>query len=359
VPDASLAVGVVGKLLGSDAAKFAEEIKVKQDKARAAFEAQSQTRPLTSIKTARTRKLNIGWRAEDLPKPAFIGLKNVEPSLEELVPWIDWTPFFHAWELKGRYPAILKDPRHGERAQEVFDDAKELLARIQKEKLLKARGVYGFFPARSDGDDIIVEKDKVATRFAMLRQQEDRSELLSLADFIAPKASGLADHIGAFAVTAGHGVDALVAAFEKDNDDYGAIMTKAIADRLAEAFAEYLHDKVRKEWGHHDPSLSHEDILAEKYRGIRPAFGYPACPDHSSKQSLFTLLEAEKRAGIQLTQGYAMLPTAAVSGLYFAHPRAQYFAVGRIDKDQVEDYARRRGQSREEVERNLATNLAY
>ncbi len=363
VADASLAVGVIGRLLGTDPRKYMADVRDKQTRVRAAFEAQALARPLLPISVARSRRTAIEWRKEDLPVPAFTGLRDIEVTIDELIPWIDWSPFFHAWDLKGRYPKILDDPRHGDRAREVHRDGLELLERIRKEKLLRARGVYGFFPAAADGDDIVIYGDaarkREQTRFPMLRQQEDKSVLPSLADFIAPRATRLADHIGAFAVTSGHGTDALVAAFEKNHDDYSAITSKALADRLAEAFAEFLHDRIRREWGHHDPSMSLEQILAEKYRGIRPAFGYPACPDHSVKRELFDLLDAEARAGIVLTEGFAMVPTAAVSGLVFAHPQATYFAVGRIDKDQVEDYARRRGQSREEVERNLATNLAY
>jgi len=280
------------------------------------------------------------------------------------VPYIDWTFFFAAWELKGRFPAILEHPQYGAAARDLYDNARVLLDRIIGEQLLTANGVYGFWPAASEDDDIVVYSDREKTgelvRFNMLRQQEaiaDGKPNLSLADFIAPRAAGITDYLGAFAVTAGLGADALAHQFERENDDYNAIIVKALADRLAEAFAAYLHATARAEWGIGEP-LSPADILAEAHRGIRPGFGYPACPDHSEKFKLFDLLDAG-RAGIELTEHAAMLPAASVSGLYFAHPQARYFTVGRIGDDQIASYARRKGQSLEKVERWLTSNLAY
>jgi 5-methyltetrahydrofolate--homocysteine methyltransferase len=268
--------------------------------------------------------------------------------------------FFAAWELKGRFPAILEHPQYGAAARDLYDHAKGLLDRIVADGLIRARGVYGFWRAQSDGDDIVLLDSPI--RFSMLRQQEetpDRKPHRSLADFVAPRESGVVDYIGAFAVTAGLGADDLVRAFERDHNDYDAIIVKALADRLVEAFAEYLHARARREWGYGvEERLSQEDLLAERYRGIRPAFGYPACPDHSEKRKLFELLQAE-RVGITLTESCAMAPAASVSGLYFAHPEAAYFTVGRLGRDQIEDYARRKGITIAEAERWLMPNLAY
>ena len=284
--------------------------------------------------------------------------------LEDLVPYIDWTFFFAAWELKGRFPAILEHPQYGAAARELYDHASALLDRIVRDRLLMPRGVYGFWPANTVGEDIVVSDagGGELLRFNMLRQQEtipDGKPNLSLADFIAPRESGVGDTIGAFAVTTGHGVDELVAQFERDHDDYNAIMVKALADRLAEAFAEYLHARARRDWGYGAAEqLTSEDIVAERYRGIRPAFGYPACPDHSEKRKLFDLLQAG-RAGITLTDSFAMSPAASVSGLYFGHSEARYFSVGRLGPDQVEDYAARKGLSVADAERWLSPNLSY
>jgi 5-methyltetrahydrofolate--homocysteine methyltransferase len=290
----------------------------------------------------------------------------VEPALETLIPYIDWTFFFAAWELKGRFPAILDHPEYGGPARELYEHAQGLLARIVAERRITARGVYGFWPANADNDDIVVYKDDARqveiARFHSLRQQEpiaDGRPNRSLADFVAPKASLAPDYLGAFAVTAGIGADELAREYEAARDDYSAIIVKALADRLAEAFAEYLHAEARRDWGYSkDEQLSQEALIAEAYRGIRPAFGYPACPDHSEKVELFRLLDAPA-IGMQLTESFAMIPPASVSGLYFSHPEAKYFNVGRLGRDQVEEYAARKGVSVEQAERWLGPNLGY
>ncbi|HSR97379.1 MAG TPA: vitamin B12 dependent-methionine synthase activation domain-containing protein, partial [Kofleriaceae bacterium] len=332
VPDASLAVGVMGKLLSTDPAPYIAQVKAKQSSLRDAH-VSSQKRPLLSIDEARRRRQVLRFDATTVPTPAFLGTRNVSVPLAELVPWIDWSPFFHTWELSGRYPAILDDPNKGDAARKVFADGRALLDRIVAESLLAARGTYGFFPAASTPtDDILVwspDRARELARFTMPRQLEDKDVCHSLADFIAP-AGGHPDHLGGFIVTAGIGTDALAGRFERDHDDYSAIMAKALADRLAEAFAEYLHRQVRVDWGYGaTEGLAMPEILAEKYRGIRPAFGYPACPDHAPKAALFDLLDNADHHGVSLTESYAMYPTASVSGLYFAHPGATYFSVGR------------------------------
>jgi 5-methyltetrahydrofolate--homocysteine methyltransferase len=333
VPDASLAVGVMGKLLAADRGAYLAEVAAKQVQMRDAHQA-AQLRPLLSLVEARARKQRLAFGADTVPVPAFLGAREVSVPIGELVPWIDWSPFFHTWELSGRYPAILDDAKKGDAARKVFADGQALLARIVAEGLLAARGTYGFFPAGSTADDELVigdpaDRARELARFPMPRQREDRPVCHSLADFIAPL-GGYPDHLGAFIVTAGLGTDALAARFERDHDDYSAIMAKALADRLAEAFAEYLHHRVRVEWGYGAAEpLVMADVLAEKYRGIRPAFGYPACPDHAPKATLFALLDHADHHGVTLTESYAMYPTASVSGLYFAHPAATYFAVGR------------------------------
>jgi 5-methyltetrahydrofolate--homocysteine methyltransferase len=291
-------------------------------------------------------------------------------SLSDLAPFIDWSPFFHTWELRGRYPAILENSE----ARKLYDDATVLLNRILQENLLTAKAVYGFFPANSLGDDVEVFGDESRSQplatFHFLRQQSlkpDGQLNLCLADFVAPKngsisgaTQSLPDYIGAFAVTAGFGVEALCAQFERDHDDYNSIMTKALADRLAEAFAEFLHKRVRDEWGYgKSEALNHEDLIREKYRGIRPAAGYPASPDHTEKQTLWRLLAAEERTGIKLTESFAMWPGASVSGLYFSHPQSRYFAVGKLGLDQVEEYSVRKAMSLAEVERWLGPYLNY
>jgi 5-methyltetrahydrofolate--homocysteine methyltransferase len=366
VPDAARVGDVVSSLL-SDGRRAAFDCANREDqealRARHHGRGERQLRPYAE---ARARRTPVAWRPADLPQPSFLGARLIEVPIAQLAPFIDWTFFFAAWELKGRFPGILDDERLGSAARDLFDQAQALLTDIADHQQLQARGVYGFWPAAADGDDIVVFDGESRTveiaRFPMLRQQEvagDTAPSRSLADFVAPVGSGLRDYLGAFAVTAGLGADRLVATSEADHDDYRAIMVKALADRLAEAFAEYLHAQARRDWGYGAAErLDAADLIAERYRGIRPAFGYPACPDHSEKRTLFALLDAG-RAGLRLTETYAMSPAASVSGLYFAHPEARYFTVGRIGRDQVEAYARRKGTSVDEVERWLAPNLAY
>jgi 5-methyltetrahydrofolate--homocysteine methyltransferase len=336
VPDASLAVGVMGKLLSTERGGYVAEVRTKQASLRDAH-ASAQGRPLLTLDQARARKPRLVFDAATVPVPAFLGTRNVSAPLAELVQWVDWSPFFHTWELSGRYPAILDDPKKGDAARKVFADGQALMRRIVAEQLLTARATYGFFPAGSTAADEIVvfdpaDRTRELARFPMPRQREDKDVCYCLADFVAPIAGAAppADHLGAFIVTAGIGTDELAARFERDHDDYSAIMAKALADRLAEAFAEYLHHQVRVDWGYGaGEALSHDDILAERYRGIRPAFGYPACPDHAPKAALFALLDHADHHGVSLTESYAMYPTASVSGLYFAHPAATYFSAGR------------------------------
>jgi 5-methyltetrahydrofolate--homocysteine methyltransferase len=366
VVDASRAVDVVSSLL-SDRMRdeFLERVRTEQAELRERYGARPAKKLLT-IEEARRNHVQTDWDNLEVPAPWFVGRRVVEPAIEELVPYIDWTFFFSAWELKGRFPAILDHPSYGGPARELYEAAQQVLGRLARERLITPRGVYGFWPANSSGDDIIVYKDDSRAvelvRFHMLRQQEpiaDGRPNRCLADYVAPKETLVPDYIGAFAVTAGIGLDQVVAAYERQHDDYSAIIAKALADRLAEAFAEYLHQQARRDWGYGaSERLSSEELIEEKYRGIRPAFGYPACPDHSEKPALFRLLDAE-RIGITLTESYAMMPAASVSGIYLAHPEARYFNVGRIGRDQVEDYAARKGMPVEEVERLLASILGY
>jgi 5-methyltetrahydrofolate--homocysteine methyltransferase len=358
VIDASRVVGVVSDLLDPERRSKLDHVnREDQDRLRQ-LHAEREAQPLLPYRIASERRTPIVWRQDDLPEPAFTGARVVEPDLAELRPYIDWTFFFTAWELKGRYPQILDHPRHGEAARELFEAANGLLDRIVADRSLSARGVYGFWPAWAEGDDVVLSE---GPRFPMLRQQADHGDdrpSRSLADYVAPLDTGLSEHLGAFAVTAGIGADALAARFEADLDDYQAIMVKALADRLAEAFAEWLHERARREWYESGPAMSEDELIAERYRGIRPAFGYPACPDHTRKATLFELLDAPG-AGIELTEHFAMTPAASVSGLYFAHPAARYFNVGRLGRDQVEDYAIRCGMDRREAETWLRPNLAY
>jgi 5-methyltetrahydrofolate--homocysteine methyltransferase len=347
VLDASRVVGVVSSLLDPvRKAGLDTDNRELQDRLREQH-AEKERKPLLPLEEARANKERVPF--DPLSEPPFTGIETVEPELGTLVPYIDWQFFFHAWELKGKFPAILEQPA----ARELYDDAQELLAEILERKLLQLRGVYGFSPARSDGDDIVLAD---GTRFCFLRQQSaygDSRPNRCLADYVNPDG----DHVGAFAVAV-HGADELATRYEAEHDDYRAIMVKALADRLAEAFAEYLHLTARRAWYEPDEQLLTEDLISEKFRGIRPAFGYPACPDHTEKQKLFDVLGAS-RAGLALTESYAMTPAAAVSGIYLAHPHSRYFSVGRLGRDQVEDYAARKGMDVEEVERWLSPNLGY
>jgi 5-methyltetrahydrofolate--homocysteine methyltransferase len=351
VLDASRVIGVVSDLFDDERRlTFDRDNRVLQEKLRAQHT--TSKRPQRTLAEVRAKRARLDF--SDLPVPAFTGTRVIEPKLSELREYIDWTFFFHAWELKGKFPAILESPAYGAAARELFSHAEELLDEIQTKRWLSAKGVYGFWPARAEGDDIVLED---GVRFPMLRQQVDHGDdkpYYSLADFVAPAG----DHIGAFAVTAGLGVDELAARYTAEHDDYHAIMVKALADRLAEAFAEYLHEMVRRSWYEKGPRHSREDLLGEKYRGIRPAFGYPACPDHTEKQTLFDLLDAPS-IGMELTESFAMTPTAAVAGLYFGHPDSRYFMVGKVGRDQVDDYARRKGMPIREAERWLRPILGY
>jgi 5-methyltetrahydrofolate--homocysteine methyltransferase len=367
VHDASRAVGVVSALLDPKkrAVKDAEN-REEQERLRFVY-GQKKERPLLSLGEARERRFELATSPESFATPAFEGRRVVDDvRVEDLVPYIDWTFFFAAWELKGKYPKILEHPKYGEAARELYDAGRKHLDLIVREELFTPRGVYGFWPAASDGDDVVLfrdpERETEALRFNMLRQQAAQpagKPQLCLADYVAPTGSGISDWLGAFAVTSGAEADDLARRYEKDLDDYGAIMTKALADRLAEAFAELLHERARRDWGYGEAEpLERDALIREKYRGIRPAFGYPACPDHSEKWKLFDLLDAPA-VGIQLTESCAMVPGASVSGLYFGHPQSRYFTVGRIDRDQAEDYAARKGISLEEAERWLRPNLGY
>ncbi|HKO91149.1 MAG TPA: vitamin B12 dependent-methionine synthase activation domain-containing protein, partial [Polyangiaceae bacterium] len=326
-----------------------------------------RARKLLSIHQAREQRQTLAFGKDQIAVPAFLGRKVLaDVPLADLVPYIDWRFFFSAWELKGDVPAIFDDPAQGQTARELYDRAEELLKLVSRDRSIKARGVYGFWPAVADGDDVVLYEDtslaREVARFPMLRQQLDRGageHTTSLADFVAPCESGVVDYVGAFAVTGGIGAEELAKHFERDHDDYSAIIVKALADRFAEAFAELLHERARRELGYGErEKLSQAELVAEKYRGIRPAFGYPACPDHTEKRTLFALLGAEE-VGIGLTEHMAMTPAASVSGLYFAHPGSHYFNVSSVARDQVEDYARRKGMSVAEVERWLLPNLAY
>jgi 5-methyltetrahydrofolate--homocysteine methyltransferase len=370
VLDASRAVGVVSNLINPELrTDFASKNKSQQETDREKYLQRQTQVPLVTIEEARRRRQTLDWTANGRPaRPSFTGTRALDDfPLGDLVPFIDWSPLFHTWELRGTYPKIFDDPIIGSKAKELFDDATQLLEKIVSGRWLRARGVYGFWPANSEGDDIEIYADESRSKplavIHTLRQQTRKAESEfnhALADFIAPKSSGIPDYIGAFAVTTGEGVTALCARFEKEHDDYNSIMTKALADRLAEAFAECLHKRVREEWGYGDgENLTNEDLIQEKYRGIRPAPGYPASPDHTEKQTLFDLLQAEKRAGIQLTENFAMTPASSVCGLYFSNAAAKYFSVGKIDRDQVLDYQARKGMKLEMIERWLGPNLAY
>jgi 5-methyltetrahydrofolate--homocysteine methyltransferase len=357
VLDASRVVGVVGDLLdGARRARLDVENRADQERLRA-LHAEKGRKPLLPLREARVNRTPIEWHEEDLAVPAFIGSKTIEADIAVLRTYIDWTFFFHAWELKGRFPAILDDPTKGAAARDLYAAANELLDEVIAAASLQARGVYGFWPASAEEDDVVVDG---GIRFPMLRQQADHGDSRpnrSLADFVAPSSTGLSDHVGAFAVAI-HGAEELADRFAAEHDDYRSIMVRALADRLAEAFAEWLHETARHEWYAEDERLSGAALIAERFRGIRPAHGYPACPDHSEKETLMALLDAS-RAGIGLTESFAMTPPPSVSGLYFGHPQARYFSVGRIGRDQVSDYAQRKEIPLAEAERWLRPNLAY
>jgi 5-methyltetrahydrofolate--homocysteine methyltransferase len=371
VTNASRAVGVASALLSpTRKADYVKEVQQEYDAIRERHAARQNDKRRVSLPVARANKFAIDWDSYTPPVPRQLGIQQFEDyDLAELVDYIDWTPFFQAWELAGRYPRILDDEVVGEEATRLLTDAQAMLKRLVDEKRLQARAVFGLFPANSVGDDDIeLYTDDSRTDVLMtlhhLRQQTEKvagKAHLCLTDFVAPKASGKKDYYGAFAVSTGFGVDELVAHYEADHDDYNSIMVKALADRLAEAFAERLHKRVRQEfWGYApDEALDNEALIREKYQGIRPAPGYPACPDHTEKALLWKLLDVEKTTGITITESYAMLPTAAVSGWYFSHPQAQYFGVAKIGEDQVSDYAHRTGMEMTEAERWLSPNLGY
>ncbi len=367
VLDASRAVAAVASFVDAAQRPDADRKNREEQTRLRELHGQKQRKPLLPLATANDNRLRVEWRGDDVARPSFTGRRVLEAyPLAEIARYIDWTFFFTAWDLTGKFPQILEHPQQGEAARDLYAAAQRLLARIIDEKLLTANAVYGLWPASGDGNDVVLWQDEARRvercRFPMLRQQQVKTEdkpYLALADFVAPAASGLADHVGAFAVTAGVGADALAQRFQAELDDYSSILVKALADRLAEAFAELLHQRVRREWGYGErEELTSEDLVAERYRGIRPAFGYPACPDHSEKRKLFELLGA-REVGLELTEHCAMTPAASVSGLYFAHPQARYFNVGKIDRDQVEDYARRKGMTVGEVERWLGPSLGY
>jgi 5-methyltetrahydrofolate--homocysteine methyltransferase len=369
VNDASKSVPVASSLISEELrGEFMAELNKEYERVREQNKNAQAQNKFISLEEARKNKTAIDWKTSNLVKPSFLGNKVfTDYPFEKIVPYIDWTPFFHSWEMKGSYPKILSDPERGAEAKKLFDDAQNMLKKIISEKWLHANGVIGFWPAnRLNDDDIEVytsdTRSEVKTVFHTLRQQTKKpanQPNIALADFIAPK--GYNDYIGGFAVSTGFGIDEKVAEFEKDHDDYNAIMLKALADRLAEAFAEHMHELVRKEfWGYaKDEKLTHDQIVKEEYVGIRPAQGYPACPEHTEKRLQFNLFEVEKNTGIQLTGSYAMVPTAAVSGLYFSHPQAVYFGLGKITKEQVEDYANRKGMTLNEAERWLGSNINY
>jgi 5-methyltetrahydrofolate--homocysteine methyltransferase len=367
VLDASRAVPVTTSLLSEDGkAAFVVQHRADYESLRKAHSAPKQT--VVSLETARKRRTPIVWRPEDIPTPSFTGVRALDNfPLATLRDFIDWSPFFHTWGLKGIYPRIFEHPEYGAQARQIHTEANALLDQIIEKKLITARAVYGLFPANAVGDDVELYTDstrtKVLQRFHFLRQQANREgaePCRSLVDFIAPKETGLPDHIGAFAVTSGICLKELCDSYRAKNDDYNAIMAEAIADRLAEAFAECLHKRVREEWGYGcKESLTPADLIEEKYRGIRPAAGYPACPDHTEKGPLWQLLDVQKNTGMLITESFAMWPGSSVSGLYFAHPESRYFSLGKIDRDQVADYAQRKGMTVAEVERWLGPNLNY
>nr|WP_298661024.1 methionine synthase [uncultured Flavobacterium sp.] len=366
VNDASRAVTVAGNLLNADhKEKYTQDIRAEYDALREGYLSRSRDKNFLTIEQARANKLQLDWSKYTPTKPNFIGTKTVDVAIADLVDFIDWTPFFNSWELYGKYPAILTDEVVGEQATSLFADAQKMLYQLIQENWLSAKGILGIFPANTINDDDIqlTTDNKQPTTFLTLRQQSQKTAgapNIALADFIAPKESGVQDYIGCFCVTTGFGVEEKAKAFEQNLDDYNSILIKALGDRLAEAFAEYLHLQVRKEiWGYaSDENLSNQDLIAENYKGIRPAPGYPACPDHLEKATLWHLLDVENVIGVKLTESMAMWPASSVSGYYFAHPESKYFGLGKIKKDQIEDYAKRRNISLEQAEKWLAPNNA-
>jgi 5-methyltetrahydrofolate--homocysteine methyltransferase len=381
VLDASRVVNVVSALLSAEQKpKFMAEVGEKQERQRIEFGERQNRRPVLPLAAARARRPVFDWKTADIPRPEFLGtriyssdpadsikLKALSLSLDEIVPYIDWGPFFSAWELHGRYPDILQDAVVGEEATKLFHDAKKLLTRIVAEKRFTAKAVLGFWPANAVGDSIEIyadeQRSRIVSRFHCLRQQLEKPANQfnhSLSDYVAPRDSGRIDYVGGFAVTAGHGVEQLAAGFRAAHDDYSAIMAQALGDRLAEALAELMHKRAREFCGYgRTENLAMPDIIREKYRGIRPAPGYPACPDHTEKPVLFALLDATAATGITLTESCAMSPASSVSGLYFNHPESKYFAVGKIGRDQIEDYAARKGMTVTDAERWLGPYLDY
>ncbi|AWI25506.1 methionine synthase [Flavobacterium pallidum] len=366
VNDASRAVTVAGNLINAAGkAEYAQTLRAEYDELREGYLSRARDKHFLKIEDARNNKLKLDWENFEPVLPKFQGVKTIEVDPEILIPYIDWTPFFRTWELFGKYPAILTDKIVGEEATALFKDAKQLLSQIFEEKRFTARGVFGVFEANQVNDDDIEIRDvkgNIVDKFLTLRQQSQKTKgapNLALADFIAPKASNKKDFIGAFCVTTGFGVETWAAEFEKDLDDYNAIMVKALADRLAEAFAEYLHEKVRKEsWGYaSDENLTNEELIEEEYKGIRPAPGYPACPDHLEKPTIWKILDVESHIGVKLTENMAMWPASSVSGYYFANPQSKYFGLGKIKEDQVQDYAKRRGISTAEAQKWLGPNI--
>jgi 5-methyltetrahydrofolate--homocysteine methyltransferase len=368
VRDASRVAGVVERLVDPNRrAEMDAENRAQQQRWAESFAKQRQ-QELVPYREAVAQRFNGDLKNVQIETPSFTGTRVLEDyPLDELATYIDWSPFFWAWELRGKYPQIFDHPERGSQARKLFEDGQALLRRIVDERRFSARGVYGFWPAAAVGDDILIYEDPKRScelaRFHTLRQQgasvRERASR-SLADFVAPQESGRHDFIGGFAVSAGFGTSKMAAEFEAEHDDYRAIMSRVLADRLAEAFAERLHEIARKDWGYgRDEELSKADLIAVRYRGIRPAIGYPSLPDHTEKRTLFDLMNVEQNAGITLTETFMMVPAASVCGLYLAHPESRYFSVGPIDRDQAEDYARRKGVAMKEVERSLAPNLAY
>jgi len=369
VNDASRAVGVVASLISKETrAAYIGDIRTEYARIIASHDSQRGRQRRLTLAQARANRFLPDWSSYTPPAPRFTGARDFSCDVSELIPLIDWSPFFHAWEIKGRYPDLLQDEKSGEASRALFADAQSMLAQVTRERWLTARAAVGFWPAEAEGDDIVLYADESRTkRIAVLhtlRQQMARERdtpNLALADFVAPSGTGIADYVGAFALTAGIGEDEIAARFRADKDDYSAILLSALADRLAEAFAEFLHRRVRREfWAYApDENFTNEQLIAEAYRGIRPAPGYPAQPDHSEKATLFRILEAEARADVQLTENFAMWPSSSVCGLYLSHSESRYFGVGKIDRDQVEDYAARKSWKLAEAERWLGPLLNY